>query len=81
VSTQLPMVSRILHLLVIDILAVGVAMKRGAGSLAEAPGDASATAAMAAGEADPASAPATSGRHRPGVRTAGTLAHLTSHSR
>ena len=27
VATQVPMVSRILHLLVIDILAVGVAMK------------------------------------------------------
>ena len=30
VATQVPMVSRILHLLVIDILAVGVAMRRGA---------------------------------------------------
>ena len=29
-STHVPMVSRILHLLVIDILVVGVAMKRGA---------------------------------------------------
>ena len=30
VATQVPRVSRILHLLVIDILAVGVAMRRGA---------------------------------------------------
>ena len=28
VDTQMPMISRILHLLVIDILAVGVAMRR-----------------------------------------------------
>ncbi len=30
ISTQLPMISRILHLLIIDILAVGVAMRRSA---------------------------------------------------
>jgi glucokinase len=35
VDTQLPMVSRILHLLVIDILAVGVAMRRSGGAAAE----------------------------------------------
>ena len=35
VATQLPMVSRILHLLVIDILAVGVAMRRSGVALPE----------------------------------------------
>lgn len=34
VSTHLPMVGRILHLLVIDILAVGLAMRRGVGDAA-----------------------------------------------
>ena len=37
-ATQVPMVSRILHLLVIDILAVGMAMKLGAAELAVAEG-------------------------------------------
>ena len=36
-ATQLPMVSRILHLLVVDILAVGVAMRRPPAAAAETP--------------------------------------------
>ena len=38
VATHVPMVSRVLHLLVIDILAVGVAMRLGSGSVTELPG-------------------------------------------
>jgi glucokinase len=70
VATQVPMVSRILHLLVIDILAVGVAMRRGAGdddpAITQAP--------------SPVNVDATQ-RTAPGVSTAGALARLTSHSR
>jgi glucokinase len=73
VSTQLPMVSRILHLLVIDILAVGVAMKRGAEALPQ-------DAAQALDETRPE--PRTPGAQRagPGVSAAGPLARLVSHS-
>lgn len=70
VATHLPMVSRILHLLVIDILAVGVAMRRNPGSIAGLTGDED--------EARPAR---TTGGTAPGVSTASPLARLTSHSR
>jgi glucokinase len=82
VATHVPMVSRILHLLIIDILAVGVAMRRGA-----PPADAlPAAAAAGLDEAQAGSAPALPAtpparRPGPGIRTAGPLAHLTSHSR
>ncbi|MDP1899593.1 MAG: glucokinase [Rubrivivax sp.] len=77
VTTQVPMVSRILHLLVIDILAVGVAMRLGqdglpallqgaAGGLPDSPAESTLPATLRAG---------------PGIRTAGPLARLTSHSR
>ncbi|MFG6455847.1 glucokinase [Roseateles sp. BYS96W] len=70
IATQLPMVSRILHLLVIDILAVGVAMRRSPDSVA----------ALASGpEADDAGT--ARGGVAPGVSTASPLARLTSHSR
>ncbi|NCT83377.1 MAG: glucokinase [Comamonadaceae bacterium] len=65
VATHLPMVSRILHLLVIDILAVGVAMRRDPGSIAGLGGSA---------EDDPT-------KPAPGVSWASPLARLTSHSR
>jgi glucokinase len=78
VATHLPMVSRILHLLVIDILAVGVAMKRGAESVAVLPADTVAGLDEAQQRAAPV--PATR-RAGPGISAAGTLAHLTSHSR
>jgi glucokinase len=65
VDTQLPMVSRILHLLVIDILAVGVAMRRSGGAAAE-------PALRPAGGRR-------GGSTMPGVST--SLAKLTSHSR
>lgn len=79
VTTHLPMVSRILHLLVIDMLAVGVAMGRASGgqsqmqvevneSLDEAPANLSPKKAAARNQA-------------PGVSLATPLANLTSHSR
>jgi glucokinase len=75
VDTHVPMVSRILHLLVIDILAVGVAMQRGVGDGAEA--------ALAQGALAAAAATAQAGAQRtaPGVSAAVPLARLTSHSR
>jgi len=72
-GTQLPMVSRILHLLVIDILAVGVAMKRGAEAL---PPD----AAQALDETRPAPRTPVARRAGPGISAAGPLARLVSHS-
>jgi glucokinase len=88
VSTHVPMVSRILHLLVIDILAVGVAMRRGAPHGAALP---DATAAgldetqgtpPEPGEAPAGStAPKVARRVGMGISSAGPLAHLTSHSR
>ena len=69
IATHLPMISRILHLLVIDILAVGVAMRRNPDSIA----------ALSGGEDDVAK-PAR-GAATPGVSTASPLSRLTSHSR
>lgn len=73
IETHLPMVSRILHLLVIDILAVGVAMRRSPGSIA-----ALAEGEVADVDAKPARGAATVA---PGVSAASPLARLTSHSR
>lgn len=70
VTTHLPMVSRILHLLVIDILAVGLAMR---GQAAEA-GSTLALTGEGMAEAEP-------GPAAPGVGVASPLARLTSHSR
>jgi glucokinase len=73
IATHVPMVSRILHLLVVDILAVGVAMRRGS---------ADATAMLAAGAtAAGAAAPTATRAAAPGVATAAPLAQLTSHAR
>ena len=82
VATHVPMVSRILHLLVIDILAVGVAMRHGGDSVAALPQ----AAAARLDEEDPAltghaPAPATAKPVGPGISAAGALARLTSHSR
>lgn len=74
-ATQVPMISRILHLLMIDILVVGVSLRRGAHNLPLL-GNA---ATVALDETRP-TAPATRGSS-PGVSAAGALAHLTSHSR
>jgi glucokinase len=78
VATHVPMVSRILHLLVIDILAVGVAMKLGKEQVAALPQ----ATADGLDETQPAPAqPPQAQRVAPGVSTAGALARLTSHSR
>jgi glucokinase len=77
INTHVPMVSRILHLIVIDILAVGVAMRRGADAAAVLPDQ---TAAVL-DEAQTPPPPTRARRAGLGVRTAGPLAGLTSHSR
>ena len=77
VTTQVPMVSRILHLLIIDILAVGVAMKKGEAGVVPL------SQAAAAGLDEDQQAPPAA-RAKPaglGISAAGTLAQLTSHSR
>jgi glucokinase len=74
-ATHVPMVSRILHLLVVDILAVGVAMRRGA--QAALPQE----AVGALDEMRPELAPRVAQREAPGVSAAQPLSHLTSHSR
>jgi glucokinase len=79
VATQVPMVSRILHLLVIDILAVGVAMKKGGAGVAAL----SQAATAALDEDKPVAAPAPRGAQPAGlgISAAGALARLTSPSR
>jgi glucokinase len=76
IATQVPMISRILYLLMVDILVVGVALQRGAalpsiGSAATAELD----------ESQPGAAPAKARRKGPGVSAAGELAHLAAHTR
>jgi glucokinase len=75
-ATHVPMISRILHLLMIDILVVGVSVRRGAA--APQLGNA-ATQALDEGrpEHPKQGARATS----PGVSSAGALAHMTSPAR
>ena len=77
VDTQMPMISRILHLLVIDILAVGVAMRR--------PGDGPAAGLLMAGpsgaELDEESAADVEAARRRAVSGPVSLAKLTTHSR
>jgi glucokinase len=77
VATQVPMISRILHLLMIDILVVGLSLQRGEARLPHL-GSAE-TQALDEGQPEPAQpgARATS----LGVSSAGALADLTSHSR
>ena len=77
VATQVPMVSRILHLLVIDILAVGVAMRLGAKHGVALPLAAAEDLAEAQPQRPP---PLAAQRVAPGISTAGPLARLTSHS-
>ena len=75
-DTHVSMVSRILHLLVIDILAVGVAMRR-SGGVGMALGAETGLPALASRRGAPAGAlPGV----LPGVSTATPLARLTSHS-
>ena len=81
VSTHLPMISRILHLLYVDILAVGVAMRRNPESLGflnvvdERLDDSSEANVAKSQGADGAQSAA------PGVSIASPLAKMTSHSR
>ena len=84
-ATQVPMVSRILHLLVIDILAVGVAMRRGADGSAALQA-VEATAPLEPPTVSPIESPpeppaATARRAGLGISAAGPLARRTSHSR
>lgn len=71
VATHVPMISRILHLLVIDVLAVGVAMRRGAEPVKP----------LADGVAPSPAVPPSAQRAGLGISAAGPLARLTSHSR
>jgi len=68
------MVSRILHLLMIDILAVGVAMRRNPEGLATAAIEDDLNTSTKA-------TPEAATRASPGVSVATPLARLTSHSR
>lgn len=74
-ATHVPMVSRILHLLVVDILAVGVAMRRGAQAILPQ------ETVGALDEGRPELPPRAAKREAPGISTAAPLSHLTSHSR
>lgn len=74
VATHLPMVSRILHLAVIDILAVGVAMRLGVAGVAALP-------KQALEDARPEPPRPGTVSPGPGISAAGALARLTSHSR
>jgi glucokinase len=85
-SKHVPMVSRILHLLVIDILSVGVAMRRGRGADGEVGSVPARGGNALPGDTDgrePAPAPAQPVARRVGmgISSAGPLASLTSHSR
>ena len=76
-AAHVPMVSRILHLLVIDILAVGLAMRLGEEGPAALPAEA--TAGL---DEDPPEPPAAGAKAAGlGISTAGMLARLTSHRR
>ncbi|MDT8998282.1 glucokinase [Paucibacter sp. APW11] len=75
VATHLPMVSRILHLLIIDILAVGVAMRRNPEVMQQLDEDDRAALQQAQGSKPAARTAA------PGISMAAPLAKLTSHSR
>ena len=76
IASQVPMISRILHLLIIDILVVAVSMRRGEETLPQL-GNAATTALDEARPEKPARAARATG---PGVSSAGALADLTSHS-
>jgi glucokinase len=77
IATQVPMISRILHLLMVDILVVGVTLHRGTSVPALG-----SEATVGLDEVAPGGQPAPGARRKgPGVSAAGPLAHLTSHSR
>lgn len=73
-ATQVPMISRILHLLMVDILVVGVALQRGA-----AVPVLGSDVTLGLDEVAPGASLASVARRKaPGVSVAGTLAHLSS---
>ena len=76
INTQVPMISRVLHLLMVDILVVGVTLQRGANVPALG-----SDATQGLDEMAPSAASAGARRKAPGISAAGPLAHLTSHSR
>jgi glucokinase len=72
IATQVPMISRILHLLMVDILVVGVALQRGA----NVP-KLGAELTVGLDEVAPGQG-AGARRKAPGISVSGTLAHLSS---
>ena len=70
------MISRVLHLLMLDILVVGVTLQRGAAVPALG-----SEATQSLDEMAPGPASVGARRKAPGISAAGPLAHLTSHSR
>ncbi|MES2049092.1 MAG: glucokinase [Pseudomonadota bacterium] len=81
ISTHLPMISRILHLLVIDILAVGVAMRRNPEKMNILEAEADESLDEAGKPATKAEAEKVASSAGPGVSLSSPLARLTSHSR
>ena len=78
IATQVPMISRILYLLMVDILVVGVALQRG-NAMPSMGSDA--TADLDESQPTAAAATAKARRKAPGVSAAGDLAHLVARSR
>ncbi len=74
IATHVPMISRILHLLMVDILVVGSVLRRGEQSLPLLGKPSS----VALDEDGPEKAPPGAKRTAPGVSIAGALAHLAS---
>ncbi len=68
-QTQVPMIGRILYLLMIDILAVGVAMRRGVNAL------------LAVGDGAPSNSAPGDRRNGAAVKAKGPFTHLSSSSR
>jgi glucokinase len=77
VTRQVPMISRILHLLTIDILVVGATLQRGDDKLPALANETTRALDEGTGEDLPRQAR----RIAPGVSSAGALAELTSHGR
>ncbi len=77
IATQVPMISRILHLLMIDILVVGASLRRGESKLPQL----GSAASMALDEGRPEQPRRAARLTGPGVSSAGDLADITSHSR
>ena len=81
ISTHLPMISRILHLLVIDILAVGVAMRRNPDKMNILEAEANENLEESGKPATKNEVEKVARSAAPGVSLSSPLARLTSHSR